>query len=167
MITLTGLAVNRTQKLSIKPGTTALISTTDPYSKLRSDIYHAFIDAFNKESAGYARVASVKPFEVCLNKSTVPFSRVGYYVPQIDLILDGGKEWSIFGSNSMVQVGEEALCLGFVDGGMNMEHGMVIGGFQIENNFLLFDMDKSRLGISSSLLFMRVTCNAFNFTRSN
>ncbi|KAF3340920.1 basic 7S globulin 2-like protein [Carex littledalei] len=167
MITLTGLVVNHTQILSFNSGTTALISTTDPYTKLRSDIYHSFIDAFNKESAGYARVASVKPFEICFNKSAVPFSRVGYYVPQIDLMLDEGKEWSIFGSNSMVQSGEEALCLGFVDGGMNMEHGMVIGGFQIENNFLLFDKDKSRLGFSSTLLFMRVMCSAFNFTSSN
>jgi Xylanase inhibitor C-terminal/Xylanase inhibitor N-terminal len=168
IITLTGLAVNFTQILSFQPGTTtALLSTTDPYTKLRSDIYCALIDAFNKGTAGYPRVASVEPFAVCLNKSSVPFSRVGYYVPQIDLMLDGGKTWSIFGSNSMVQASEEALCLGFVDGGNSMEHGMVIGGFQMENNFLLFDVDKSRLGFSSTLLFMRVTCGSFNFTSSN
>ncbi|KAJ3691751.1 hypothetical protein LUZ61_020915 [Rhynchospora tenuis] len=164
MLTLTGLALNYTQILSFKPGTTALLSTTNPYTKLRSDIYHPFVDAFTKATVAYPRVSSVEPFELCFNYGSIPASRVGYYVPLIDLMLDGGKNWTIFGYNTITRASEEALCLGFVDGGMNMEHAVVIGAFQMENNFLLFDEEKSRLGFSSTILFMRANCGGFNFT---
>lgn len=45
-----------------------------------------------------------------------------------------------------------------------MVSAIVIGGHQIEDNLLQFDLATSRLGFSSSLLFRQTTCANFNFT---
>lgn len=66
----------------------------------------------------------------------------------------------------LVQVNNDVMCLGFVDGGINPRTSIVIGGHQIEDNFLQFDLAASRLGFSSSLLFRQTTCGNFNFTTS-
>nr|CAD1828407.1 unnamed protein product [Ananas comosus var. bracteatus] len=77
---------------------------------------------------------------------------------------EGGKNWTVFGANSMQQVGAETACLAFVDGGAAAEAAVVIGGFQMEDNFLLFDAENSKLGYSSLLLGRMTTCANFNFT---
>lgn len=67
----------------------------------------------------------------------------------------------------MVQVNEEVLCLAFVDAGLSPSNPMtsiVIGGHQLEENFLQFDLAASRLGFSNSLLSGPTTCADFNFT---
>jgi hypothetical protein len=51
-----------------------------------------------------------------------------------------------------------------VDGGVNPRTSIVIGGHQLEDNLLQFDLAASRLGFSSSLLFRQTTCANFNFT---
>ncbi|KAM1380189.1 hypothetical protein ACFX2I_021950 [Malus domestica] len=70
----------------------------------------------------------------------------------------------MFRANSMVYVSNDVLCLGFVDGGEKPRTSIVIGGHQLEDNLLQFDLATSRLGFSSSLLFSRTTCGNFNFT---
>ena len=73
----------------------------------------------------------------------------------------------------MVSVSKDVLCLGFVDGGplhfvdwgvKFTPTAIVIGGHQIEDNLLQFDLAYSRLGFSTSLLFRQTTCSNFNFT---
>ncbi|KAB5545408.1 hypothetical protein DKX38_013520 [Salix brachista] len=92
-------------------------------------------------------------------------TRVGPAVPQIDLVLqNSGVFWRIFGANSMVQVKSDVLCLGFVDGGLEPRTSIVIGGYQLENNLLQFDLATSRLGFSSSLSFSQTSCANFNLT---
>ena len=86
-------------------------------------------------------------------------------MPSIELILQNKKViWRIFGANSMVQVKDDVLCLGFVDGGVNPRTSIVIGAHQIEDNLLEFDMATSRLGFSATLLGRMTTCANFNFT---
>ncbi|KAK9084010.1 hypothetical protein Scep_030481 [Stephania cephalantha] len=52
--------------------------------------------------------------------------------------------WRILGANSMVQVRDGVLCLGFVDGGFGrgfdrgLDQGM--GGHQLEDNLLQLDL---------------------------
>lgn len=73
--------------------------------------------------------------------------------------------WTLFGANSMVSVNnDQVLCLGFVDGGANARTAIVLGGYQLEDTLLQFDLDGSKVGFSSSLLFQRTTCANFNFT---
>ena len=99
------------------------------------------------------RVASVAQFEFCYSLKTMHSTLVGESVPNIDLVLQkGNTRWSIFGANLMVQMRDGVLCLGFVNGGEKPRTSIVIGGYQLENNLLQFDLASSRLGFSSSLL---------------
>lgn len=45
--------------------------------------------------------------------------------------------------------------LGFLEGGVAPRTSIAVGGYQIEDNLLQFDLAASRLGFSSSLLFSR------------
>ncbi|KAL3749188.1 hypothetical protein ACJRO7_010304 [Eucalyptus globulus] len=141
------------------------ISTVNPYTVMQTSIYKAVVGAFVKELSQVRRVAPVKPFRACFDSNSIGSTRVGPGVPQIDLVLQSSSVyWRIFGANSMVQVKEGVLCLGFVDGGLSPTTSIVIGGHQLEDNLLQFDLATSRLGFSSSLLFRQTTCSNFNFT---
>ncbi|XP_010255900.1 PREDICTED: basic 7S globulin 2-like [Nelumbo nucifera] len=143
------------------------ISTVNPYTVMESSIYKAVTEAFIQEasSMGITRVAAVAPFGVCFSSKNISSTRVGPAVPTIDLVLQNQSTfWRIFGANSMVQVSNDVLCLGIVNGGSNPRTSIVIGGHQLEDNLLQFDLATSRLGFSSSLLFRQTTCSNFNFT---
>jgi hypothetical protein len=87
-------------------------------------------------------------------------------VPTIGLVLQGGVEWTIFGGNSMVLVTKNVACLGFVDGGKEPRTAVVIGGHQLEDNLLEFDLVSSKLGFSSSLLLQNATCSTSGATQN-
>ena len=143
------------------------ISTVNPYTVLESSIFKAFTKAFTSAAAAIniTRAAAVAPFDVCFSSKNVYSTRVGPSVPSIDLVLQNESVyWRIFGANSMVYVSDKVLCLGFVNGGVNPRTSIVIGGKQLEDNLLQFDIATSKLGFSSSLLFRRTTCANFNFT---
>lgn len=144
------------------------ISTVNPYTVLEASIFKAVTDAFINEAAArnITRVASVAPFEVCFSSSNILSTRLGPSVPEIDLVLQNNNVvWRIFGANSMVEVsGGGVLCLGFVNGGSNPRTSIVIGGHQLQDNLLQFDLATSRLGFSSTLLGRQTTCSNFNFT---
>lgn len=144
------------------------ISTVHPYTVLETSIYNAVVNAFVNELSHVPRVTAVAPFGACFNSTNIVSTRVGLAVPTIDLVLQSESVyWRLFGANSMVQVTKDVLCLGFVDNGQspsNPRTNIVIGGHQIEDNLLQFDLASSRLGFSSSLLFRQTTCGNFNFT---
>ncbi|XP_015969539.1 probable aspartic proteinase GIP2 [Arachis duranensis] len=143
------------------------ISTVNPYTVLEDSIFNALVKSFVNASAArnITRVASVKPFGACFSTENVFSTRLGYAVPTIELVLENAKlSWSIFGANSVVQVSDKVICLGFVNGGKNPTTSIVIGGYQLENNLLQFDLAASRLGFSSLLFGRQTTCSNFNFT---
>ncbi|KAJ1428768.1 Xylanase inhibitor, C-terminal [Sesbania bispinosa] len=136
------------------------ISTMSPFTELQSSVYKIFIRDFLKKVSDrkLKRVASVAPFEACYD------SVAGMAVPTIDLVLPGGVQWTIHGSNSMVMAKKNVACLAFVDGGTKSTNSLikasiVIGGYQLEDNFLVFDMDSSKLSFSSSLLLHNMSCS--------
>ncbi|KAF3326537.1 basic 7S globulin-like protein [Carex littledalei] len=141
------------------------ISTVNPYTLLESSIYKAVLGAFAIALSKVKQVAPVAPFGLCFDAKSIGSTRVGPGVPAIDLVLQSENiYWRIFGANSMVAVSDNVLCLGFVDAGTNPMTSIVIGGHQLEDNFLVFDQARSRLGFSSSLLFRQTTCSNFNYT---
>lgn len=153
------------------------ISTTVAHTTLVTPIHKALTKAFiswAKSSNIELVVPPVKPFDLCFSSKNIGSTRVGPAVPTIDLVLPGENlSWKIFGANSMVPVSEGVLCLGFLDGGsmkpatpltITPTASIVIGGYQLEDNLLEFDLDASRVGFSSSLLFRQTTCANFNFT---
>ncbi|KAJ4969287.1 hypothetical protein NE237_015988 [Protea cynaroides] len=145
------------------------ISTVTPYTVMESSIYKAVTRAFIKgvESRNITRVDAVSPFGICFSTKNMVSTRVGYGVPTIDLVLQNENvAWSIVGINSLVQVSNDVVCLGFLDGGSKPKTSIVIGGYQLENNLLQFDLTKSELGFTSSLSFFQTACPDFNFTSS-
>ncbi|KAK9083979.1 hypothetical protein Scep_030450 [Stephania cephalantha] len=146
------------------------LSTVNPYTVMESSIYKAVTEAFLKAAIArkLTRVAGVAPFGVCFSSKNVGSTRVGPAVPTIDLVLQSESTyWRMFGANSMVQVNNNVLCLGIVDGGVSrpqLKTSIVIGGHQLEDNLLEFDLARSRVGFSSSLLFRQTNCANFNHT---
>ncbi|KAI3443200.1 Peptidase A1 domain-containing protein [Psidium guajava] len=143
------------------------ISTVKPYTVMETSIFKAFVKLFGHEANNLTKVSSVKPFKYCFSSKNTPSTRAGPAVPIIDLVMNSRSVyWRIFGANSMVQVKEDVMCLGFVDGGSNLTTSITIGGYQLEDNLVQIDLEKARLGFSSSLLFKRTTCSNFNFSSS-
>ncbi|CAI9104271.1 OLC1v1002907C1 [Oldenlandia corymbosa var. corymbosa] len=141
------------------------ISSVVPYTVMETSIYKSFTKGFAKAFSGVPRVKSVAPFGLCFDSSKLGSTRVGPPAPLIDFVFQNASVyWRVFGANSMVQVKKDVLCLGFVDGGENPRTSIVIGVHQVEDNLLQFDLAKSRLGFSSTLLFHQTTCSNFNFT---
>jgi Xylanase inhibitor C-terminal/Xylanase inhibitor N-terminal len=141
------------------------ISTVHPYTLLESSIYKAVLGAFRTALSEVKPVAPVAPFELCYSWKTIRSTWNGPAVPTIDLVLQSNSVyWRIVGANSMVTVSSDVLCLGFINAGMNPMTSIVIGGQQLEDNFLVFDLARSRLGFSSSLFFQRTSCSNFNRT---
>ncbi|CAA2994695.1 basic 7S globulin-like [Olea europaea subsp. europaea] len=146
----------------------AKISTTVPYTTMQSKIYGTFVDAYIKAatSLNISSVAPVAPFGVCFRSKGVENSRMGPNVPIIDLVLQSEMvKWRIYGRNSMVQVSDEVMCLGFLDGGLNQRDPFVIGGYQLEDYVLEFHLGTSMLGISSSLLMEQRKCSDFKLPK--
>ncbi|KAJ0113077.1 hypothetical protein Patl1_03413 [Pistacia atlantica] len=142
------------------------ISTVNPYTVLEDSIYKAVTEAFINQSAArnITRAASVAPFDVCFSSTNILSTRLGPNVPTINLVLERNVTWSIFGANSMVEVNQDVYCLGFVNGGNNPRTSIVIGGHQLENILLQFDLATSRLGFSALLFGRQTTCANFNST---
>ncbi|XP_007050654.2 PREDICTED: basic 7S globulin [Theobroma cacao] len=145
------------------------LSTSTTYTVLETSIYNALTDAFVNESSALNLTVTntVKPFSVCYSAADIIVTRVGPGVPTVDLVMQSDDVfWRVFGSNSMVKIagdGGDVWCLGFVDGGVNPRTSVVIGGHQMEDNLLQFDLDSNRLGFTSSVLLKGTTCADFNF----
>ncbi|KAA8527556.1 hypothetical protein F0562_034729 [Nyssa sinensis] len=131
------------------------LSTINPYTILHSSIFKALVSDFVKKAAAMKikRVASVAPFGACFSSNTIASNQTGPTVPTIDLVLQSKSVyWRIYGANSMVEVNKDVLCLAFVDGGSKPRTSVILGGHQLEDNLLEFDLISNKLGFSSSLL---------------
>ncbi|WRX20186.1 Xylanase inhibitor [Theobroma cacao] len=108
------------------------------------------------------RVKPVAPFGACFNSRTIKNSRTGPAVTVLGLVLQSSRViWRIYGHHSMVKVKKKVMCLGFVDGGSEPTTSIVIGGHQLEDNLLEFDLASSKLGLSSSLLLKNTSSSHY------
>ncbi|CAM0948813.1 unnamed protein product [Alopecurus aequalis] len=177
-LSATGIAVDQ-KNVPLPSGPLVVgLSSTIPYTALRPDVYAPFVKAFDQAAAGpnwsplVSRVTAVAPFERCYNstKLSVGLSRLGYPVPQIDLLLQGGQgqTFSVLGANSMVQVNANTACLGFVQmkAAGAQAPAAVLGGFQLENHLLVLDEEKKQFGFTNFLGAIGLSCSSFNFTRA-
>ncbi|CAD6260903.1 unnamed protein product [Miscanthus lutarioriparius] len=110
-----------------------------------------------------SRVTAVSPFERCYDPTKLPQKLLGYLVPQIDVMLEGGQNFTVLGGNSMVKVNANTACLGFVQAA-GQAPAAVIGGFQLENRLLVLDVEKQQLGFTTFLNAIGLSCSSFNFT---
>ncbi|KAK6139374.1 hypothetical protein DH2020_026882 [Rehmannia glutinosa] len=144
-----------------------MISTTTPYTVLERSIYDRFTRFFADQLVGVPRVEAVSPFGLCFNARLLPPTRVG--TPNIDFVMQNRNvSWRVFGVDALVRVRPNVSCLAFVDGGTNARAGITIGAYQLEENFIHFDLLRSRVGFIPSRLSFPITCsNYFNFTGAN
>ncbi|KAL1358477.1 hypothetical protein AAHE18_04G035500, partial [Arachis hypogaea] len=100
------------------------------------------------------RVEAVKPFGACFDGKGIGRKNGVPDVPGVSLVLDEnqGVNYEINGHKSMVEVNKDVMCLAFVDGGKETKTGIVIGGYQMEDRILEFDLSTSILRFSNSLL---------------
>ncbi|XP_044337811.1 chitinase CLP-like [Triticum aestivum] len=155
------------------------LSTTTPYTELRSDVYRPFINVFDQAMECWGAAAlrvpfpAASPFELCYNNSKLPQKRFGFFVLRISLMLDGGTSWPVFGMNSVVRLNRGTPCLAFVEmkAGNKAGYGdgaapaVVIGSFQMENMLLVIDEEKQTLGFTTGQhLNNGLSCGHFNFT---
>ncbi|KAJ7960045.1 Basic 7s globulin [Quillaja saponaria] len=143
------------------------LSTTSPYTIMQTSIYKAFVDEFVKKATAkkIRRVRSEGQFAACFDSRTISNTTTGPATPNIDLVFENENVyWRIYGANSLVKVKENVLCLAFVDGGSEartIETSIILGGHQLEDNFLEFDLASSKLGFTSSLLRHNRSCSIF------
>ncbi|KAK1416988.1 hypothetical protein QVD17_26109 [Tagetes erecta] len=156
----------KTRSIFVPINATTKISTIEPYTTLRSDIYDSVVRRFSKVTKRIPPAKLVAPFGLCFSTS-VNGTQVSLKVPDIDFILPDGKKWTVSTTNSIKQITNEVACLAFVDGGATSEDAIVIGTYQLEDNFVVFDLDNSSFGFSSSLLRKKTSCSSFNFTLTN
>ncbi|KAF6145285.1 hypothetical protein GIB67_041480 [Kingdonia uniflora] len=96
-----------------------MISTVVPYTILHSSIFKAVTQTFANELSSVSTVLPVAPFGLCFNRSLVGYSRIRPNVPNVNLVLQNNNMvWTIFGSYVVAPAGDNALCLAFVDGGV-------------------------------------------------
>ncbi|KAL6581794.1 hypothetical protein OROMI_005808 [Orobanche minor] len=110
------------------------------------------------------KLSTVVPYTTMERKilEGVGIEKFGANVPIIDLVLQSEMvKWRIHGKNSMVFVGDGVMCLGFLDGGINPRDLIVIGGYQMEDYLLEFNLGISMLGISNSLVMGEKRCSDF------
>jgi len=142
------------------------LSTTIPYTQLRSDVYRAVITAFDRAQGQSAKVSAVSPFELCYDSSKLGSSLSGYFVPQVDVMLEGGTNFTVVGGNSMAQVNSNTACFAFLQMKASGSTGpaVVIGGFQMENKLVVLDNAKQQLSFTGYVPAMGFSCSNFNFT---
>ncbi|KAE8801274.1 basic 7S globulin 2-like [Hordeum vulgare] len=176
--TITGIAVNQ-QRVPTPSGAFgmdwrgqggAAFSTVTSYTALRWDIYWPLRNAFDAATSGIARADKVAPFDMCYQASELTMTRVGYAVASIDLMLDGGQNWTLPGASSLVQVNDQTVCFAFVQTAESSapahaeSPAVIFGGHQLEDNLLLFDLDKDTFAFSGLLLGIGTTCSNFDFS---
>ncbi|KAI3775197.1 hypothetical protein L1987_49766 [Smallanthus sonchifolius] len=148
--------VIKKKSINVPGNLSTKLSTLEPYTILRTDIYNRLIQAFSMATIGIPLTRPVSPFGLCY--------RAGLKFPDVDFSLEDGKKWTVYMANSIKQITKDVACLAFVDGGATTEHAIVIGTYQFEDNFLVFDLENSTFGFSSSLLNEQTSCSKFNFT---
>nr|GEX65005.1 aspartic peptidase A1 family [Tanacetum cinerariifolium] len=136
------------------------LSTVVPYTTLRSDIYKELTASFSKAAIFIPQVNAVQPFSLCYKSIVINYVSV----PKIELETVSGRIWTFFKDNSMKYMGNGVSCLALMDGGSGVKDAIVIGTYQMENNFLFFDLENQSLGFTSSLLSQGTSCSRFNFT---
>ncbi|XP_047335870.1 gamma conglutin 1-like [Impatiens glandulifera] len=134
------------------------ISTTVPYTTLRSNMFSAFRKTFLEAMKGVNPVRAVKPFNLCFNANDLILNPLVGFIgaPTVELRLANGKNWTYFSNTMQVvyrdNINDALACMAFIDGGKTMEEAMVIGAFQMEEIFVQFDLVKSRFGFTPNLL---------------
>uniref|UniRef100_A0A0D3AEP0 Peptidase A1 domain-containing protein n=2 Tax=Brassica oleracea var. oleracea TaxID=109376 RepID=A0A0D3AEP0_BRAOL len=134
------------------------IKNVIPYTLLEASIYKALVRAFSEKAK---KRKAVYPFTDCFSyKSFGRKSLLGKETPVISLVLGGGAKWDIHGPNSLVKVNKNVVCLAFQEADeFESLFPIEIGGYQMEDNLVEFDLETSKFSFTSSLLRHNTSCS--------
>lgn len=143
-----------------------MISTTIPYTVLHQSIYEALAQVFAKQVPSQMQVKAVAPFGMCFDSRKM--QQRGVAPPSVDFVMDREDVvWRMSGESLMVQAKPGVSCLGFVNGGLHPRAAIAIGSQQLEENLVVFDLARSRLGFSTSMYSHEMKCSdLFNFNNA-
>ncbi|XP_071740519.1 probable aspartic proteinase GIP2 [Rutidosis leptorrhynchoides] len=153
-INVNSININGRKLSSQQPIGSVEISSVVPYTTIQTTIYDNFVQGY---------VTAAKSMNMTMVGPTAPFFRVCYQykevVPEIELVLQSEfVKWKMHSKNSMVRVSDSVMCLAFVDGGFDMNSMMVLGGYQLEDRILEFNLGTNMMGFGSSLLMDGTSC---------
>ncbi|KAL5061019.1 hypothetical protein RYX36_032623 [Vicia faba] len=125
-----------------------LISTAIPYTTLHHIVYQALIQIVGEQIPKQAQVKPVAPFGLCYDPKRI-------FLPLlVEFVLDKHDvAWTIDFENLWVVQPNGVYCLGVVNGGLKPKAVISIGSHQLEENVMVFDLVKSRLGFNNLLRF--------------
>ncbi|KAJ0244202.1 hypothetical protein HA466_0188740 [Hirschfeldia incana] len=134
------------------------IKNVIPYTLLEGSIYKALVGAFSEKAK---KQKAVYPFTDCFSyKSFGGKSLLGKETPVISLVLGGGAKWDIYGPNSLVKVNKKVVCLAYQEADeFESRFPIEIGGYQMEDNLVEFDLEASKFSFTSSLLRHNISCS--------
>ncbi|RID80828.1 hypothetical protein BRARA_A03463 [Brassica rapa] len=134
------------------------IKNVIPYTLLEAYIYKALVRAFSEKTK---KRKAVYPFTDCFSyKSFGEKSLLGKETPVISLVLGEGAKWDIYGPNSLVKVNKNVVCLAFQEADeFESLFPIEIGGYQMEDNLVEFDLEASKFSFTSSLLRHNTSCS--------
>ncbi|CAG7890562.1 unnamed protein product [Brassica rapa] len=134
------------------------IKNVIPYTLLEASIYKALVRAFSEKAK---KRKAVYPFTDCFSyKSFGEKSLLGKETPVISLMLGEGAKWDIYGPNSLVKVNKNVVCLAFQEADeFESLFPIEIGGYQMEDNLVEFDLEASKFSFTSSLLRHNTSCS--------
>ncbi|XP_054816621.1 basic 7S globulin-like [Prosopis cineraria] len=138
-----------------------MITTASPYTLLHSSIFEALVQVYANQIPKQGQVKAVEPFGLCMDWEKMN------KVPDVELVFNKASAvWRISGENLMVEVRPGVRCLGFVNGGDKPRAAITIGVRQLQDYLVVFDLARSMLGFSPSLLSRGAKCASYNFTAS-
>ncbi|KAI9084791.1 hypothetical protein K1719_033197 [Acacia pycnantha] len=138
-----------------------LITTASPYTVLHRSIFDALVHVYANQVPKQAQVKAVEPFGLCMDWKKIN------KVPDVELVMSGASAtWRISGENLMVEVRPGVRCLGFVNGGDKPRAAIALGARQLQEYLVVFDLARSTLGFSPSLLSRGTKCSSYNFAIS-
>ncbi|CAH8386251.1 unnamed protein product [Eruca vesicaria subsp. sativa] len=150
--------------LSLNPGLLnggAKLSTVVPYTVLHTDIYNALAQSFTlkAKAMGISQVRSVAPFKNCFDARAA----AGNNIPVIEIGVPGKireERWTFHGTNTVVNINKKVICLAFIDAGKKPKENIVVGTYQLQNYIVTFDMSRTELTFSDSLLLHNTSCSS-------
>nr|GEW81879.1 basic 7S globulin-like [Tanacetum cinerariifolium] len=127
--------VSKKRSIDVLANSTTKISTLEPYTILRTDLYNQVVRRFSVVTKRIPQAKPVAPFGLCFSTFTNS-TQVSIKVPDIDFSLQDGNNWTISTANSIKKVTKDVACLAFVDGGVTSEHAIIIGTFQTDSGHI-------------------------------
>ncbi|KAI3445273.1 hypothetical protein Pfo_001938, partial [Paulownia fortunei] len=124
------------------PFNTSLLSRT---RVLEHSIFKMFAQFFTNQLVRVPQVETISPFGLCFNASILPPTR-GDTCYEI-FSYNRNVSWTVLGVDALVRVRPNVSCLAF-----------------LEDNFIHFDLLRSRVGFIPSRLSQPFICSNFNFT---